>query len=149
MKPILVFSFLNFPVPPKHRSDHILSMPRTLQGRLTITIIKSKLPASMDRALQGLGPASLSYVIRGRPWRVISRERLCLLTCHFDLFVPFDLSKFISISTSCQINQKGGPALRTSSRVTCAGPAPPWDSKRWRVGTGCPRAKAHFIPDMV
>lgn len=67
MKPILMFSFLNFPIPPKHRSDHILSMPRTLQGRLTETIIKSKLPASRDRAVQGLGPAPLSYVIRGRP----------------------------------------------------------------------------------
>ena len=58
MKPILMFSSLNFPILPKHRSDHSPSVPGTLQGLLAVRIIESKLLAVMARA-----------------WRVISGER--------------------------------------------------------------------------
>ena len=75
MKPILTFSFLNFPILLKHRSDHSPSVPGTLQRLPTVRIIKSKLLALMDRVLPSLGPAPLSWIVRGRPWRVISGER--------------------------------------------------------------------------
>ena len=57
MKPILTFSFLNFPILLKHRSDHSPSVPGTLQRLPTVRIIKSKLLALMDRVLPSLGPA--------------------------------------------------------------------------------------------
>ena len=75
MKPILMFSSLNFPILPTHRSDHSRSVPGTLQGLLAVRLIESKLLALMARVLHSLGPAPLSWIIRGRPWRVISGEK--------------------------------------------------------------------------